>query len=140
MTSQEKKNYLMQYQFADRHINELIEEKERVRAMLERITPTYSESVGGKKDDKMVNGVARLLDLENKINSEIDALYSMRLNINADLSQLHDNRMYRVLYLRYIADYKWERIAYEMGYDLRYIYKLHGQALFNLKLSQVDTK
>lgn len=137
MTSQDKKRYLMRYLVADRHINELLEEKERMQAMLERITPTYSDGRGSvSNNDKITNGVAKIIEIEKKIDREIDDLYEYREHINNDISKLHDNRMYRVLYLRYIAGYRWDRIALEMGYEVRQIYRLHGQALRRLDVSE----
>ena len=41
-----------------------------------------------------------------------------------------DNTIYRTLLIaRYINCKTWEQIADEMGYDLRWIYRLHGKAL-----------
>ena len=34
-----------------------------------------------------------------------------------------------ILELRYLCFKPWEQIAVEMGYELRYVFKLHGRAL-----------
>lgn len=135
MTSHEKKQVLMKYQTADKRINDLIEEKERLKAMLERTTPTYSLTSGGNNNDKLSNGVAKLIELENEINAEIEALYKSRLQIAAAMDKLPDENAKRVLYLRYIQGYRWERVALEMNYDTRWVYRLHGKALYQLDIS-----
>jgi hypothetical protein len=49
------------------------------------------------------------------------------------ISQLTDARYIEVLHRRHICFEEWEQIADAMGYTVRYIQQLHGQALIEFE-------
>jgi len=50
-----------------------------------------------------------------------------------------DNHAYKmVLELRYLSGNTWEKVADVMGYDLRWIYRLHDKALAEADLRLIN--
>lgn len=135
MTNQEKKAYLLKYRDADREINDLLLEKEKTMARLTKITATISDMPkGGGDTDKMTSGVDKLISLDKEIDAKVDALVDFRREIVRYISKLDSDNQKRVLRLRYVDGMKWDRIAVEMGYEIRQITRIHGYALANLNL------
>ena len=52
-----------------------------------------------------------------------------RKEIEGIIRAVEDNILRTLLEYRYINGKKWEEIALMMGYDYRYILKIHGKAL-----------
>lgn len=68
-------------------------------------------------------------DYSKMLDEKIDELVDYRVRMLNLINRL-DNTIYRTLLIaRYINCKTWEQIADEMGYDLRWIYRLHGKAL-----------
>lgn len=73
--------------------------------------------------------IDRIVDLQNKINQEIDELVKLKDNARTLIHKLTDRRYQTVLTEYYINHKTWEQVADIMDYDLRYVYKVHGRAL-----------
>ena len=70
-----------------------------------------------------------MVDLENEINEDIDTLVDLKAEIMRRIKRVENTEYQTILELRYLCFKRWEVIAVELGYDLRYLYKLHDQAL-----------
>lgn len=80
-------------------------------------------------EDKMTRYVIKLIELKDKYEVEQLRLLEKREEIVGTIAKLNDFRLRQVLYYRYVLGYKWESIGEELGYEDRYIFKLHGYAL-----------
>ena len=69
------------------------------------------------------------MDLQNEINRDIDYLVDLKHEITAKLEKLENPDYYKVLHLRYIRNFTFEKIATEMNYSYRGVCYLHGRAL-----------
>lgn len=142
MTNQEKKAYLMRYRTADDEINDLLREKERIMARLTKMTSAVSNMPHGpQQPDKLTDGVAAIIELDAKIDRKVDALLDFRQEIETKIAELKDARMERILKMRYLYGYSWNRICVEMaalqtcyGASERWVYLLHGKALSAIDL------
>jgi anaerobic ribonucleoside-triphosphate reductase len=125
------KEYLNRIGRCDAHINSKIAEVEALYAMVTRITPAMKQDVvsGGGSEDKMGNAVARIVDLKEEINREIDTYVDMKREASMLMDKLGNSLHYQVLHKRYILHETMERIAVEMGYTYRNVCYLHGRAL-----------
>ena len=129
------KEYLNRYRELDAAINSLCDELAHWRAIATRITPPNRfEGRDTAPSDKVGQAVAKIIDLENRINAEIDILVDMRDDIREKISAVDDARLRQILVSRYINFKKWEEIAEIMGYEQRYIFKLHGHALQKIQI------
>lgn len=92
-------------------------------------TKLREELVQTSRGNATEEQLARYFDLQSEINQAIDDLADYRLKIAFEISELSDDRYRMVLSERYVRGKKFEQIAVDRGYDIRWIYKLHGQAL-----------
>lgn len=137
------KAYLKRIRLYDSHINNKIEELDRLRAMATKITQALRDDAGGgsRAQDKIGNAVSRIVDLQVELNAEIDRYIDSRDEICKTLNQIQKQRYFDVLYKRYVLFKTWQQIADDMGYaDVRNVYLLHGRALqaFNKILGKTE--
>ncbi len=124
------KELLNSHKIIDTAINSKLEQLAELRSLATKVSPTNLESRGsGSVTDRVGRTVAKIVDLENKINDYIDRLVSAKEAIAVVVSQT-DNEVYTVLLeQRYILHETWETIAEKMGYSLRHTTRLHNDAM-----------
>ncbi len=125
------KEYLQQAFYIDRKINLNLQKVEEMKRALYGKAVSYTNN-GIKNATKANNTecvVMRVLEYEEQINSEIDKLVDLRIQIEAVISKLTNEQQKEVLTRRYLLYQKWEQIAVGMHLDLRWVYRLHGRAL-----------
>jgi len=69
--------------------------------------------------------IAKMVDLENEISADIDALVDLKREIVTAIKSVDNPEFRTLLELRYLCFKPWEQIALETGYDLRWLYRLH---------------
>ena len=123
------KEFLLQAWQIDRRIERRCEERERLMAKLTagRAANLTGMPRGGRFD--WTDAVARLVEMDNEIGAEIMELCRIKREVNAAIDAVEDMRFRRVLELRYRNYLSWPAIAEELGYDVRWVFRLHGQAL-----------
>ena len=114
------KQYLGQIRILDIKIRQ----RQREAAELKlAATCTGSASSQGEKvqtsasGDKLLNAVARYVDLEAEIQGMIDSMQKRRHDIIAEIQSLEDSRYIEILYKRYVEFKSFEFIACEMHYN-----------------------
>jgi len=135
MTNQEKKQYLRRYQTINADINQMCEELSEWRTKATKITPTISDmpkSDGG--ENRLQGAVDHIVEIESKINARIDELVQAREEVMQVIEAVDDPKLRLILKHRYINGGKWEQIAVDLGYDYRWLLRLHGQALNKLTI------
>ena len=135
MTNGEKKAILSEYRAIERRINRLIDEKAAWNAKAMATTSSFSDmprSGGGA--DKIQTTVEKIIEIEEKLDHEIDAMADLRNRIEADVEKLEDGRLRDVMRYRYIDGMKWEQIAVEMHYSYMQVCRFHGRALLEIML------
>lgn len=124
------KEYLKRYKTINDSINCKLDEIEKLRELATRLSPTAMFDRSGNVSDKVGRSAARIVDLENEINSQIDDLIVTREEIVHTISQIDDERLKTLLMMRYINGDKWEKIAERLGYSVEHVTKrLHPRAL-----------
>lgn len=128
------KSFLTQVELYDTHINHKMVEVERLYDLLYKVTPTLKADVvqGSGNADPMGDTVAKIVDLQNEINAEIDALVDRKKQINEMLDYVTDPDELAVLYMRYFEFKTFEEIAYELHCTYRNVCYIHGRALNTL--------
>lgn len=128
----EAKEFLNSVRLYDTQINNKLEEIHALKTMLTKITTTLKEDAGsgsGGNSDKIGNAVAKLVDIENALNADIDAFLIAKDRVNALINQINDPVQLRVLHLRYFEYRRWEAIADELHMVKRNVQYIHGRAL-----------
>lgn len=126
------KEYLLNMERLDAQINVRLSEKDDLKEKLTHITPTLSPdkgSGGGGMQDKVAGIIARMIDLESRINADIDRLADQKQEALALLDKMENPTYMTVLHRRYFLHETFERIAIDMNYSWRWVIKLHGRAL-----------
>lgn len=126
------KEYLQTIARLDAQINVRLSEKDDLKEKLLHITPTLSldkGSGGGGTQDKVAGIIAKMIDLESKINADIDRFADMKQEALALLDKMENPTYMTVLHRRYFLHETFERIATDMNYTYRWVTRLHGRAL-----------
>lgn len=125
------KEYLEQVKLFDVRINNYLEELERLKSLVTKVTSTWKGDVvsGGGNQDKLGDAIARIVDLQHEVNQAIDDYVDKRNEIGAILDKIADPDQLRVLYKRYFDGLTWEQIACDMHMTYRNVCYIHGRAL-----------
>lgn len=131
MTKDELKKKLRSAFVIQKQIEAEYIELQNLRDNANRITPTYSvaPSSSGGNGQKLENAMAKILDAEKTIRSELEILMVERDEIRKLISFVDDPILTLILHKRYLCYQKWEVIAVDLDYDLRWIHRLHARAL-----------
>ena len=79
--------------------------------------------------DKFTKKVEKVIQLEQKIDKLIDAYVDKKEIIISQIDGMEDDTHYEVLFLRYVKRETFEKIACDVGFSLRQIIRIHGEAL-----------
>lgn len=125
------KQFLSQAYNIDKRIIEKTELVEILRESSASANSTLSPIpiIKSRNFQHMEQKIVKLLDLENEIKNEIVELMNVKLEIVYAICCVETPKYRRLLEQRYLNFKKWDQIAKEMGYDLRYLHKLHRSAL-----------
>lgn len=134
MTIEEIKAKLKRYRFIAGEISDLLDERERLRSLAEKITPSLSFApVHGANTDKMAPVVANLIEVERYIEKRSKELLQARMEAEKLIDSLSDERHRTVLKSYYFSRRNWQDVADALHYDVRTATRLHGIALLEMK-------
>ena len=85
-------------------------------------------------NSRMAEAITKIVDLQNEINRDIDTLVELKREIMGVIKAVQNPDFQTILEKRYLCFLSWEKIAVDMDYDLRYVHKLHTQALEACKI------
>ncbi len=125
------KQYLSQYRALDARINAKLAQAERIR-QLARAAGSNGNSSGvhsSQPYDKVGELTAKIVDLENEINGDINALVDLEREIRECISKIPNANHRAVLELKYINGFTLKQIADKLNYSLVNIKKIHKCAL-----------
>lgn len=137
------KEYFYQAYRLDQRINSNLEEVTALREMSSSVSsPLLTERVqtSRKCDAPFVRCIEKIIDLEEKINKEIDLLVELKKEIRGVISTVEDTDERLVLKYRYIHNYTWEQIGNELHADSRTVRRWHGSALQHVRLPENPVK
>lgn len=129
------KDYLKKLEDIDLKTKHLLEEVDTMKAMATSISAVsdgerVSSSMSG---DKIPNIVAKYVDMENKINKQIDGYIDLRHKIIDEIHSMSNNLYMNILFKRYVEFKSLEEIAVDTGYSYIHIRKQHGYALLEFQ-------
>lgn len=135
-SNEEKKQFLWSYRDSLRKIERIKAEMEELREM--KASMASEGSGAGRKGWKndLSGRMARLDELENDRQKELEALMQAHERIEAAINSLEDIREQDVLFYRYIKGLSWQEIEKKMHYSESWVQKAHGRALAHLEFSK----
>lgn len=128
------KEYLSQAYMIDRRININLKKLEQMRMALYGKGVCY-ESDGSKKEHNgngTESAILKVMEYSEDISAQTDKLITTRIEIDKAIKAVTDDTQREVLERRYLLYEKWERIAVDMAIDLRWVYRIHKKALFQI--------
>lgn len=138
--SQRAKEYFAQIRKTDRLIQRLTDTVNTLRSGLTsqsyELKPDKVQTSGPK--DTLGETIAKIMSLEDDINTRIDELVTMKKEAFSMISKVPDLDQQNVLVGRYIQLKKWEDIALELNFSIQWVYELHGKGL--LAFSQMNSE
>ena len=125
------KEYLGQAYRIDQRINSKLEQVMSLRSLATKATSTlrHDNSRPTNSTHSFEDVIAKIIDLENEINHDIDRLVDTKREIMATIKRIQNPEHQALLELRYINCKTWEQIATVMLYSVRNTHVLHGAAL-----------
>ncbi len=132
------KEYLGQAYHIDKRIESKLTQVESLRSLATRVTSVFSDMPHGSTPDnhKFEKTIAKIIDLEKEINTDIDKLVDLKRDINQIIKQVENPKHKMLLEMRYLSFQTWEQIAVALNCDVRHIYRLHGESLKKIKISE----
>lgn len=124
------KEYLESYETLTKRIDDIERELEAMRAEAEAIVP-MSDGMPKEKirSDKVGDLAARIADTVSQLNNLRCELIDRRKCIANLIFAISDSRYSQILYRKYILLEGWNKIADDLHYVPRHLYRLHGEAL-----------
>jgi hypothetical protein len=125
------KEFLMRANRIDTCINTKLDQVSSLRELACKATSTLSGTPpGGSRDaHRMEDIIAKMIDLENEINSDIDELVDVKKQVMAVIKRVPGAELRSLLEMKYLCNRTWEDIADALDYGLRQINRMHGCAL-----------
>ena len=84
---------------------------------------------GGGTGQRIENATAKIVDMGNIIQSDIERLMVALGEIRQLVALVDDPVLKLVLHKRYLCYQKWEQIAADLNYSWQWLHKMHGRAL-----------
>ena len=146
------KEYLWQYQDILRDIKNLELEAAQTEALATSAGASVSfvmtedgEAIMDRvqtsgTSDKIAEVAVAVADLRAEITRKTAWAVAKLKDITKTIDMIQDARLRELLYRRYIAGQKFERIAVEMHYNFRWLMRLNKKALANIQIIIDKTK
>lgn len=129
------KEYLSRARTLQNAIDIKIDQLKRLREKVSFLkSPTISDMPKATGGYDWTKAVDMLVDLEGQYQREIGAMMREWLEIKDAIAMVDDSRYRDLLEARYINGWSWSEIAKHMDYHIRYVYRMHGLALLEIKV------
>ena len=128
-----KKDFLKRYEVLLRREQEIEQEIAEIRSRYTGRAITYSDMPKGTEQHDLSDYVAEAGLLFSTLDEVRRNLYRQYRAISDSIEsmQTDDEREKELLRLKYLRGYTWEEVAVIMNYDIRHIFRIHGNALLN---------
>ncbi|WP_231512562.1 DUF1492 domain-containing protein [Bacillus sp. MB2021] len=125
------KEYLSQAFQLDQRINSKLEQVSMLRDLALKTTSVLQDDKVQitKQQSPMESALVKLMSLEEEINDDIDRLIDLKRELATFVTKIENPSHRLLLELRYLSGSTWEEVAALMGYDVRWVYRLHRKAL-----------
>ncbi|HBA48374.1 MAG TPA: hypothetical protein DCZ91_11375 [Lachnospiraceae bacterium] len=125
------RDYLGQAFRLDQRINSKIEQVRSLNDLAAKCTSTITGMPGNpnRGKDSIGDIIAKIVDLQEEINRDIDALVDLKAEIYSVIRAIDNVECQTLLELRYLSFMRWEEIAVQLNYGMENIYRLHRKAL-----------
>lgn len=129
------KDFLMRGINLERRVDTIKEQIEHYKALVNDCSVTYSDSPKSTASNyKLEECTQNIMDLQEELCEAMADLVDVTCEISRAIQKIENYDYQDLLVKRYVLGEPWEKIATDLGYELRYIHKLHGRALQEIKI------
>lgn len=130
------KEFLSQAWRLDQEITTKIETLDSLNALATKATSTITGMPHNPSPSRspMEDIICKIIDIQKEINEDIDRLVDLKRLINDTIREVEDKELRLILEKRYINNQTWPEISVDLGYKMRYMFKLHDIALGKIKI------
>lgn len=129
------KDFLMRGINLERRVDTIKEQIEHYKALVNDCSVTYSDSPKSTASNyKLEECTQKIMDLQEELCEAMADLVDVTCEISRAIQKIENYDYHDLLVKRYVLGEPWEKIATDLGYELRYIHKLHGRALQEIKI------
>ena len=132
------KKYLSQAFGLNQRIESKLGQIEELHDLATKATVTYSDMPKNpnRGHSRMEDCICKIIDLESEINQDMIQLVELKKNIIGRIKAVESTELQTVLELRYLSYMRWEEIAIELGYGIDNVFRLHRNALDEIKIPE----
>ena len=132
------KEYLSQAMYIDQRIDSKLEQIMKLRESATKATATLSDMPRPDSPNvqSMEETIVKIVDLEQEINRDIDALVDLKAEARKVISKLDNPEQQLILEMRYLCYKSWAEIAEDLSFSESNVYKIHGEALKRIVLPE----
>ena len=135
MTRGDKVTWLLRYRESVKDVIELEDRLEVCRTRATHITAGLSDTPsGGGKGDGLQRSVEEAAEIEEEIRRAKARAERIYQEIREQVSRVESPTLRSLLTYRYLERKTWEKVALTMGYCTMQIWRLHRQALDEIKM------
>ena len=132
------KKYLSQAFGLNQRIESKLGQIEELHDLATKATVTYSDMPKNpnRGHSRMEDCICKIIDLESEINQDMIQLVELKKDIIGRIKAVESTELQTVLELRYLSYMRWEEIAIELGYGIDNVFRLHRNALYEIKIPE----
>lgn len=132
------KKYLSQAFGLNQRIESKLGQIEELHDLATKATMTYSDMPKNpnRGHSRMEDCICKIIDLESEINQDMIQLVELKKDIIGRIKAVESTELQTVLELRYLSYMRWEEIAIELGYGIDNVFRLHRNALDEIKIPE----
>lgn len=130
------KDELMKAFRIDQEIDNMMEQISALSDLATKASQTLSDMPGSPNRNihKHEDIIVKMIDMQQDLQKKIDSLLDTKQHVANLISQVKDREGRLVLQQRYLQYEKWEEIASDLGYTVRQVFRIHDEALSEIKL------
>ena len=129
MTAREYLSEVQRLQIIIEQKQERIKEIRESASTVRTVRFDLEKVQGGGQTDRIGDSVAKIVDLETEVESDIVNLIYRQHEITNQIHKLYNPNHMKILYKRYIEGKDLQTIADEINFTYQYVLELHGKAL-----------
>ena len=133
------KTYLGQARFLDMRIKSKIQQIDSLRELATSCTAVLSDmpknpNLGSSKVERCV---LKIIEVQEGLKDDINELVELKKDIIRRIKAVESTELQTILELRYLSYMRWEEIAIELGYGIDNVFRLHRNALDEIKIPEI---
>ena len=120
---------------------EIMDRVDAMEAFAARSTPQYGATAAGPvTHDRVGDGAAQIVDYMAGRREVACAYFEHAAIVEAAIDGIKDSTQRRVMRLRYVDGMRWEQIQLITKYAEAQVYRIHAEALDEMKIAKDDSK